>query len=137
MADGLLDTNVFVHALLHDDHSHECQRFLTRVQTGEIRARLEPLVVHELTYMLPRVIKQMDRSAVADLLVGILGWEGIQADRSLLMAAINRLRNGSGLGFVDAYLCAAAELEQRSVYTKNLRDFAGQGVAVPDPLRGA
>ncbi|MGI8644201.1 MAG: hypothetical protein ACR2LS_08835 [Thermomicrobiales bacterium] len=103
---------------------------------GQIRARLGPLIVHELAYVLPRVIKQMDRSAVADFLVAVLGWDGIDADRPLLIAAINRWRNGSGLSFVDAFLCAAADIAQRPVYAKYIRHFANQGVEVPDLLPG-
>lgn len=136
MADGFLDTNVFVHALLRDDQSEECQRFLATVQEGRNRARLDPLVMHELSYVLPRVIKQMDRAEVADFLEAVLGWKGIDADRTLLAEALRRWRVTTELSFVDAVLCAAAGRERLPIYTKNVRHFANQGVDVPNPLPG-
>ena len=46
--EGLLDTNVVLHALANDDRTEECQRFLLAVDEGRVRARLDIAVLHEL-----------------------------------------------------------------------------------------
>jgi predicted nucleic acid-binding protein len=69
---GLLDTNIFIHAHTTDVHAQECQRFLAALESGRLRARLEPLVLHELSYALPRYIKQMTRPEVAEYLLTVL-----------------------------------------------------------------
>lgn len=55
--DGLLDTNVVVHAHTTDARSEECRRFLRALESGTVRARLEPLILHELSYALPHYVK--------------------------------------------------------------------------------
>jgi predicted nucleic acid-binding protein len=90
MADGFVDTNVFIHAIATDAHSVECQQFLLLVQHGEIRVRLEPVVLHEISYMLKRFHKQMTRQDVADYLLLILGWPGVEADKIVLIDAVGR-----------------------------------------------
>jgi predicted nucleic acid-binding protein len=115
MAVGYLDTNVFVHAITKDEHSDECRRFLEAVERGEIQARLEPIIVHEISYALPRFARQLDREDVAIYLLSVLEWPGILAD-------------------ADAYLAAIAARDQAPVLTKNIRDLSGQGVDVPVPL---
>lgn len=72
MNDGLLDTNVVLHARTTDEHSKECREFLRMLRGERIRAHLDPLVVHELTYVLPRYIKKIDRAEVATYLISIL-----------------------------------------------------------------
>ncbi len=134
MSEGLLDTNIFVHAHTNDAQSDECARFLAGLERGRIRARLEPLVLHEITYILPRVVKQMTRAQLAEYLLMVLEWEGIEGEKTLMADTIERWRDTPGLGFVDAYLAAAATARQCPVFTKNARELVGQGVAVPDPL---
>jgi predicted nucleic acid-binding protein len=58
----LLDTNVVVHVFDVGPLGSECGRFLHAVEGGQIRTVLDPLVVHELTYVLPRFQKQLGRS---------------------------------------------------------------------------
>jgi predicted nucleic acid-binding protein len=92
MADGFVDTNVFIHAIATDAHSVECQRFLLLVERGEIRVSLEATVLHELSYMLKRFHKQMTRQDIADYLLLMLGWPGVQADKIVLIDAVGRWR---------------------------------------------
>ncbi len=54
MDEGLVDTNVFVHAFMNDDRTEECVAFLDGVRSGVTRAEIHPLVVHELTYTFVR-----------------------------------------------------------------------------------
>jgi predicted nucleic acid-binding protein len=134
MADGLVDTNVFIHAHATDPLSDECRRFLAALARGDIRARLEPLILHELSYALPRYAKQMRRDDVAAYLLMVLGWDGIQGEKDVLADAVERWRRTPGLSFADAYLAALATQQQCPVYTKNVRELSGQGVSVPEPL---
>ena len=133
---GLLDTNVFIHAYTTDRHSQECRGFLAAVERGDVEARLEPLVLHELSYVLPRYLKQLSRVEVADYLLMVLGWRGVRGDTDLLVDTVQRWRAARRLAFVDAYLLALAFREGCSIHTKNVAELAGQGVSVPQTLPG-
>lgn len=135
-AAGLLDTNVFVHAHTFDTASGECQRFLAALERGDVEARLEPLILHEMTYVLPRYLKQMTRSDIADYLLVVLGWRGVRGDKALMVDTVERWRATPGIAFADAYLAALANRDGRPVFTKNVAELAGQGVTVPRPLPG-
>jgi predicted nucleic acid-binding protein len=134
MNDGLLDTNIVIHARSTDENSVECREFLRELHRGQIQVQLDPLVVHELTYALPRYVKQLGRRDVATYLISIIEWPGVIANKALLVEALTRWGNTPGLGFVDAYLAARARVEDRPVYTKNVRELVGCGATVPDPL---
>ena len=132
--DGLIDTNVFIHAEANNPLTPECRDFLAGLARGTIRARIEPLVVHELTYALPRLLKGWIRADIAAYLLIVLAWPGIVGEVALLQDAVRRWNATPGLGVVDAYLAAVAVHDNRPVYTKNVRDLVAQGVTVPDPL---
>lgn len=132
-SDGLLDTNVLVHFLLRDDRTEECRAFLRLVQSGERRVRLEVYVVHELTFVLSRVIKQMTRSDIVEFILQIISWPGIDCDRDLLAGTIDRWRL-PGISFVDALLATQARMSGDRVFTVNAKDFKDVGVEVPEPL---
>jgi len=132
--DGYLDTNVVLHAQTTDDLSQECQAFLDAIERGDIQARLEVTVLHELTYALPRYLKQLSRAETGRYLSSLIEWPGIVADKNLLIDIVDRWARTPGLSFVDAQLAALAAVEQCPVYTKNVREVRGQGADVPDPL---
>jgi predicted nucleic acid-binding protein len=132
--DGLVDTNVFIHAQTHDPFAEECLRFLEAIASGSMHAELDPMVLHELSYALPHYRKGMSRDEVAEYLLAILAWPGLIGPKGLLAHAVERWRGIAGLAFVDAYLAARAAGEQRAVYTKNISDLRGEGIEVPDPL---
>lgn len=134
MADGLLDTNVFIHSHAGDSFTQECRGFLAALEQGSVHAVLEPVVLHELSYALPHYVKQMTREDVAEYLLMVLGWDGIRGDKDLMVDTVERWRGSPGLSFADAYLAAAAALRGCPVYSKNVRDFESQGVSVPQPL---
>jgi predicted nucleic acid-binding protein len=133
-SDGLLDTNVFLHAQTTDRFGEECRRFLTSLEDGERSASLEPLVLHELSYVLPIVVKQMGRRDVADYLLTVLSWPGVRGEKDLMADTVQRWRDAPNLSFVDAFLASLAARRHCPVYTKNVRDLTGQGALVPDPL---
>lgn len=134
---GLVDTNVFIHALTHDSCSEECLRFLEAVQRGEVRVQLEPIVLHELSYALPHYRRGMTRAQVAEYLLAVLGWEGVTGEKGLLADAVERWRDTPRLAFVDAYLAALALREGRQIYSKNVRELSAQGACVANPLPGS
>lgn len=134
---GIVDTNVFVHAHTSDAHAEECSRFLAALRNGTQRAALESVVLHVLTYVLPRYTKQMTRADVAAYLLMVLNWPGIEADNDLMIEAVNRWARTQGLSFVDAYLSALAIRRHCPVYTKNVRELAHGGVDVPRVLPGS
>lgn len=129
-----MDTNVFIHAHASDRHSDECRRFLSAVEEGRVKARVDPLILHELSYALPHYIKRMTRTDVADYLLMVLSWNGVQGDKDLMVDAVERWRDTAGLSFADAFLAALATQRGCPVYTKNVRELQGQGVDVPEPL---
>jgi len=133
---GIIDTNVFVHSHRQDEHGEECSRLLRAVERGEIFIQLEPMIVHELSYVLPRHVSTMGRLEFIEYMLTVLSWPGIQGDVALIQAALTRWRERPSLGFVDAYLGARAEQLDCPVYTKNLRDLGGLGVDVPETLPG-
>src|SRR5829696_1188931 len=103
-AEGLLDTNVVDHAYMADAHTAECRALLAALERGDVRARVEPTVLHELSYVLPRLHKQMDRAAVAGVLLMLLSWPGVVGPVDVLVDAVRRWAATPGLGFVDALL---------------------------------
>jgi predicted nucleic acid-binding protein len=135
-ADGLLDTNVFLHAQTADSHSEECRRFLAALEAGRVRAHIEPLVLHELSYALKHYLKQLTREQIALYLLTVLSWDGVTGDKQTMVDAVERWRVTPGLAFVDAYLAATAARHRCAVYTKIVAELEGQGVAVPNPLPG-
>ncbi len=131
MSKGLLDTNIFLHALTHDVHAETCRWLLRSLAEGREKAILDALVVHGLTYVLPRFIKGMSRIDVAQYLTSVIAWDGVVADEELLTEAL-RLWAAHPVGFIDAYLAARAIREERPVYTRNAADLRLCGATVPD-----
>ena len=130
-AEGLLDTNVFIHAYANDAHTAECRAFLVAVERGAVLARLEPFVVHELSYALPRYLKQMSRTDVARYLLMVLSWKGIRGETDTLVVAVERWLATPDHAFVDAYLSAVAKRDGRPIYSKNVVELRAPDVEVP------
>jgi len=97
---------------------------------------MHPLVLHELTYALRHYLRDPTQNEIADYLLAILAWPGIMGEKGLMAAAVGRWRARRALGFVDAFLIEEALAQGAGVYTKNLRDFRGLGLELPDPLIG-
>jgi predicted nucleic acid-binding protein len=131
---GLLDTNVFLHAHATDEFTEECRGFLAALEQGSLRAHLEPIILHEISYALPRYIKQMTRDDIAAYLLMVLSWPGVQGEKDAMVDTVDRWWRTPGLAFADAYLAALAVRRACVVYTKNISELVGQGVPVPQPL---
>ena len=125
---------MFIHAQTHDQHAEECLRFLEAVASGQMRARLEPMVLHELASALPHYRKDMKRAAIADYLFGVLSWDGITGDKGVLIDTVERWRDAPGLAFVDAFLAALAAQEDCVIYSKNITHVTSQEARTSDHL---
>ena len=132
--DGLLDTNVFIHAHARDALTAECRAFLAALERGHVGAVMDALVLHELSYALPHYVKQMTRASVAEYLLMVLSWPGVRGDKDILVETVMRWQAAPTLAFVDAYLATVAHQRGCPVFGKNVKDLAGQGVSVPTPL---
>lgn len=77
MPEGYVDTNVFLHAQAHDEHTAACRALLRAVGSGQVTAWVEPLVLHELAYVLPRYVRGMTRSDVVLYLRTVLSCPGV------------------------------------------------------------
>lgn len=127
-SEGFIDTNVFIHALRGDERSHECREFLKLLRTGDRRVRLEPYVVHELTFVIGRVLKQMTREEAAAYIREVIEWPGVESERELLIGALDSWQR-PGIAFADALLATQAQLNNTVVFTVNTKHFADVGVA--------
>ncbi len=134
MNEGLVDTNVFVHALLVDEGSAKCRAFLDGVRDGSISVEVHPLVVHELTYNFMRFRVFADRRVIAEYIRSVLQWPGIVSDVTVLDRALDRWGGEQRVAFVDAFLIELALRDNLPVYTMNRRDFEPFGVQTPSPL---
>jgi predicted nucleic acid-binding protein len=133
-SDGLLDTNIFIHSLTSDARSAECRSFLAALEFGMRQAWLDPLVLHELSYSMRHYLKQATKEEIAEYMLGVLRWPGVQGDKDLMTDAVQRWGSTPGLAFVDAYISALALRRNAPVYTMNVRELTSQGVTVPQPL---
>ena len=80
MTEGYVDTNVFLHAQANDANTTACRTLLRAAAAGTVILRLDPLVLHELTYVLPRYVKAMTRADVALYGRSVLQWPGIHLE---------------------------------------------------------
>jgi hypothetical protein len=134
VSNPLLDTTIYVHSLTNDAQREECRRFLRALFNDELSAELDIVVLHELTYSIPRYLKGTSKEDVVRMLVWLIDMPGIVCDKVLFRDALARWSEQPRLGFVDAYLGARAARDNVPVFTKNVRDLRSQGVEVSDPL---
>lgn len=134
---GLLDTNVVVHALGKDSKSEECRRFLAAVREGRVKVLIEPLVLHEITYVLTRQGPRFSPLEVAGYIETLLNMKGVEGDVRSMSDALVLWQQNPSLGLVDCYLAAKARLINAPVFTKNVRHLRLLGAEAPDPLPGS
>ncbi|MCL5972401.1 MAG: hypothetical protein M1499_07560 [Firmicutes bacterium] len=86
---------------------------------------LDPLVLHELTYVLPRYVKQMTCIDVALYVRTVLNWPGIQMeDKPLWFGVLETWEADPRLSWTDAVLIQRSLKTGRGVWSRNHRDFA-------------
>jgi predicted nucleic acid-binding protein len=123
---GWLDTNIFVHALFpRDPHYERCVELLQALEDGQATAGLSPLVVHELTYVLLRLPPFRSRADVYRYIHAYLLADAIQVEEKDHVIQALTLWANTSIGFVDAWLAAAALRSDQPVCSVNERDFPG------------
>ena len=95
---GWLDTNLFVHALFpRDPHHARCRAIVRALEEGRAEGWLDPLVVHELSYVLSRLGQRFPtRTAIEEYLRGILLINAIHADDKAGLLETGRPRRVRG-----------------------------------------
>jgi len=125
MTEGYVDTNVFLHAQAHDAHTAPCRALLRAAATGELVLRLDPLVLHELTYVLPRYVKTMTRADVALYCRSILQWPGMRLEEvPFWLAVLETWEADVRLSWTDAVLIRRAQDTALALWSRNHRDFS-------------
>lgn len=123
---GWLDATVFIHVLFSNDpHRARCQTILEAIESGSGEGWIDPVVIHELTYVLPRFLPDRfgKRIAVAEYLLSFLTLDSLHStERDLLIATLQIWSSGS-IGFADARLTALAHSTSMTVCSVNQRDF--------------
>lgn len=124
---GWLDTTIFCHVLFENDpHQGPCQRILEALENGQGEGWLDPIVIHELTYVLPRCNPSFrDRQQVFQYVVHFLLLDGIHTTNKEILIEMMRLWAETGLGFADARLTTLASADGLPVCSVNGDDFRG------------
>ncbi len=125
MTEGYVDTKVFLHAQANDAHTSTCRALLRAAAAGRIILRLDPLVLHELTYVLPRYVKTMTRADVALYCRSVLQWPGMHLEEmSFWLAVLETWETDDRLSWTDAVLIRRAQDAALALWSRNHRDFA-------------
>jgi predicted nucleic acid-binding protein len=123
---GWLDSNLFVHALYPNDGPHvRCRQILAMLSSGEAEGWIDPVIVHELTHVLPSTpqFRGRSRQAVLQYLLQLLGYDSVMAeDKPSLLASLNEWATEGG-DYGDARLRVLARHHQLPVCSANERLF--------------
>lgn len=123
---GWLDTTIFIHVLFKNDiHQSRCDEILESLESGKGEAWIDPIVIHELTYVLPRALPAVfnDRKKIADYLLSFLTLDTLHAHRKEILITSIQYWSTSNVAFADARLTTLAESDNLPVCTVNQRDF--------------
>lgn len=110
IAAGIIDTNVFLRAIVGDQPSQaeQSRALLRRIAGGEVTGVLLPTVVLEIVFILEDHY-DASRQDVVDALLRLFQIENLQVvDRTQLIDATIEYRNRRGISFADAYHWAMA-----------------------------
>ncbi len=111
MTRTLLDTNVILRLLLNDHPtlSGRALDVFRRAERGEQRLVLVPLIVAECCYVLKGPVYRMDRAVIADILIEVLLFEGVECEeRGIVVAALQGFGERA-IDFADCYLRALSQ----------------------------
>lgn len=125
---GWLDANIFVHPLFaNDPNAARCRAVLEALLTGTGEGWIDPVTLHELTYVLPRAIPErfQTRQDVFDYLMGFLTCDTVSCDDKESLIQGLRIWLQHGMRFADARLLALAKARDMAVYTVNSKEFPG------------
>jgi predicted nucleic-acid-binding protein len=126
VAQFLLDTNVLIRFLVHDDpiQSPQADALFARADRGECLLILTDVAIAEAVWVLCGAYK-IDRSAVADSLGTLISKAGIRSpNRDCILDALIRFKSTS-CDFLDCYLAAMAVESGNGVasFDRDMRKF--------------
>lgn len=124
MPDAVIDTNVVLRHLLHDDPglSQAATALLLRIEAGEVNGRLGAIAIAEAVWVLGGRIYSFRAEEIRDALVDVLRMPNLVVlERERLIKALD-LFAAFKLDFADAYHAALALEQGGSVYSFD-RDF--------------
>jgi predicted nucleic acid-binding protein len=121
---GWIDTNIFIHALFRNDpHYRSCRAIIDALEAGEAECWIDPLVVHELTYVLLRQSQFASRGEVHQFIQNLLLCDAVLAqDKNLLIDALARWAT-EGVSFADAWLYVLARRRGMPICSVHRADF--------------
>jgi predicted nucleic acid-binding protein len=121
---GYLDTNLFLTVFfLGDPDARRCADIIQALEDGRAEGWIDPLVVHELTYVAPRTRRFPSLLGIQKYIASIILLGSVQAeDKEGLLEALARWAT-EGVSFVDAWLSVRAKRRQTAICTLNERDF--------------
>ncbi len=136
---GWLDTNVFIHALFRNDQNRaRCLEILGLLRDGSAEGWIDPVVVHELTYVLTRLGQFRNRSALFEYVNSVLTLDAVRADdKETLLEALDLWAATDSLSFADARLTVLANKRGLPVCSANDRHFPGVVNSFRPPDGGA
>lgn len=110
MSHPVLDTNVLLRHLLHDDpeQSPRATAFLARVEAGEVRVRVSDPVIFETVFTLQRS-RGVPKVDIRDRLMRLLEMPGIVLPGKERWRLILNTYTSRNLPLVDAYLVVMME----------------------------
>jgi predicted nucleic acid-binding protein len=131
---GLLDSNVFIHALHRRDPLRvRAQAIIAGLETGMDQGWLDPLVVHELLYTLSHLRLFATPQELYAYVRSIILMTGIECEhKDWLLDSLERW-HAAPVSFVDAWLWVQARQRRQPVCTVNGRDFPGVRISFDAP----
>mgnify|MGYP001465436503 CR=1 FL=1 len=125
---GWLDTNIFLHSLFHNDPQYgRCREILAALEDGSAEGWIDPVIVHELTYALPRHPSFSSRQAIQGYIRNVLLTAAIHADDKEGLIEAVALWDAYGIGFADSWLRILAGRRRLPVCSANRRHFVDVG----------
>lgn len=102
---GWLDANLFVHPFFNNSESAHCRKILTALKNGEVRGRLDHIIIHEILYTLKKLMGAGHVNTIADYMMVFIQCENIDvADRHVVIRALDLWGSGRHKMFGDAML---------------------------------
>ena len=136
MPEAFVDTNVLIRFLTGDDLARQtaCARLFERIGAGEVVVRAPVTVVADAVYVLTsKALYGLPRAEVAELLLGIVGFEGFRVDSKQRVARALEIFGSANVDFGDAMLAASMEAEDADDIYSYDRDFARLGLNLLTP----
>lgn len=98
-----LDTNIILRYLLadHPEQSPMAKRFLEKLEKGEEKAIVTPLVIAEVVYILEAT--SASRKKISEALLKVIGLRGLKVADKRNFGEVFSLYQEKNIDFVDAY----------------------------------